>query len=92
LLQCVVSETRKRGKNVAKDVTVLKTDSLQKAQDLHAVLDHMPAGLIKLQKEGLTWDLIYNGRTFNDVEFGFFVPFTWCNTDEADRLCMAHIN
>jgi len=81
-----------RGKNAAKDVNTLKTDALQKAQDLHALLDHVLAGLIKLQKEGLKWDLIYNGQTFNDVEFVFFVPFMWCNADEADRLCGAYTN
>jgi len=85
-------ETKKRGKKAAKDVNTKKTDALQKAQDLHAMLDHILAGLIKLQKEGLKWDLIYNGRTFNDVEFVFFVPFVRCDTDEADRLCGAYTN
>jgi len=85
-------ETKKRGKNAAKDVNTKKTDALKKAQDPHAVLDHMLAGSTKLQKEGLKWDLIYNGRTFNDVEFVFFVPFIRCDTDEADRLCGACTN
>jgi len=87
-------ETKKRGKNTAKDVNTKKTDALQKAQDLHAMLDHILAGLIKLQKEGLKWDLIYNGRTVNDVEFAFFVPFVRCNTDEADKAlrCMHQSN
>jgi len=85
-------ETKKRGKNAVKDVNTLKTDSIQKAQDLHAMLDHILAGLIKLQKEGLKWDQIYNGRTFNDVKFVFFVPFMRCDTDEADILCGAYTN
>jgi len=85
-------ETKKRGKKAAKDVNAKKMDALQKAQDLHAMLDHVLAGLIKLQKEGLKWDLICNGRTFNDVEFVFFVPLKWCNTDEAHRLCGAYTN
>jgi len=85
-------ETKKRGKKAAKDVNTKKTDSLQMAQDLHAMLDHILAGLTKLQKEGLKWDLIYNGWTFNDVGFVFFVPFMRCNTDEADRLCGACTN
>ena len=90
--QVLENETKKRGKNAAKDVNAKKTDALQKAQDLHAMLDHILAGLVKLQKEGLKWDLIYNGRTFNDVEFVFFVPFIRCDTDEADKLCGAYTN
>jgi len=90
--QVLENETKKRGKNAAKDVNAKKTDALQKAQDLHAMLDHILAGLVKLQKEGLKWDLIYNGRTFNDVEFVFFVPFVRCDTDEADKLCGAYTN
>ena len=85
-------ETKKRGKKAGKAVNALKTDALQKAQDLHAMLDHILAGLVKLQKEGLKWDLIYNGRTFHDVEFVFFVPFIRCDTDEADKLCGAYTN
>jgi len=85
-------ETKKRGKNAGKEVNALKTDSLQKAQDLYAMLDHIRTGLIKLQKEGLKWNLIYNGWTFNDVEFVFFVSFMRCDTDEADRLCSAYTN
>jgi len=48
-------ETKKRGtsKNAGQAINVLKMDSLQKAQDPHAALDHMLAGLMKLQKEGL---------------------------------------
>jgi len=90
--QVLENETKKRGKKAAKDVNAEKTDALQKAQDLHAALDHILAGLTKLQKEGLKWDLIHNGRTFNDVEFVFFVPFTRCDTDEADKLCGACTN
>jgi len=85
-------ETKKRGKNDGQAFHVFKTESLQRAQDLHAMLDHILAGLIKLQKEGLKWDLIYNGQSFTDVEFVFFVPFMRCNTDEADRLCGAYTN
>ena len=69
-----------------------KTDALQKAQDLHAMLDHILAGLVELQKKGLKWDLVYNGRCFENVEFVFFVPFIRCDTDEADRLCGSYTN
>jgi len=71
---------------------VNKTDALQKCQDLHAMLDHILEGLVKIQKEGLTWDLIYNGRSFRGVEFVFFVPFIRCDTDEADKLCGSYTN
>ena len=81
-------ETQKRGKNVAKDVNAEKTDALQKAQALHAVLGHMPAGSMKLQKEGPKWDPIFNEWTFDDVQFVFFVSFVRCDTDEADKLCV----
>jgi len=86
------NETKKRGKKAAKDVNTKKTDAIQKAQDLHAVLDHVLAGSTKLQKEGPKWDPIHNGRTFNDVEFVFFVPFVRCDMDEADKLCDACTN
>jgi len=38
------NETKKRGEKAAKDVNDKKTDALQKAQDLHAMLDHVLAG------------------------------------------------
>jgi len=50
---CCKRRPKKRGKNAAKDVNTFKTDALQKAHNLHAMLDHVLAGLIKLQKEGL---------------------------------------
>ena len=80
----------KKGKTKGPD-NIEKPDALQKAQDLHAMLDHILAGLVKLQKEGLKWDLIYDGRSF-EVEFVFFVPFIRCDTDEADKLCGSYTN
>ena len=85
-------EEEKKGKKRGQAVNQDKPDALQKAQDLHAMLDFILAGLVKLQKEGLKWDLIYNGRTFKDVEFVFFVPFIRCDTDEADKLCGSYTN
>jgi len=90
--QVLENETKKRGKKAAKDVNAKKTDALQKAEDPHAALDHVPAGSMKLQKEGPKWDPICNGRTFSDVEFALFVPFVRCDMDEADKLCGACTN
>ena len=89
--QVRLQETEK-GKNKAKQDNQDKPDALRKSQDLHAMLDFILAGLVKLQKEGLKWDLIYNGRAYNDVEFVFFVPFIRCDADEADKLCGSYTN
>ena len=86
-----MEEAKKGGKGWNLD-NLTKTDALQKSQDLHAMLDHILVGLVKLQKEGLKWDLIYDGRVFKDVEFVFFVPFIRCDTDEADKLCGSYTN
>jgi hypothetical protein len=57
------------------------------AQDLHDILEVILDGYKKLQRRGFFWDLSYNGKIYQNVEFVMFVPFIKGDTEEADRLC-----
>jgi len=61
--------------------------AVHSSQDLHSMLDVILASLVGLFKNGLTWDLVYNSKVYQDLELVFFVPFIRCDTDEADKLC-----
>jgi len=37
------------------------------SQDLHAVISHVPKGLVELQKTGFKWDLMHKGKLHKDV-------------------------
>jgi len=62
------------------------------AQDLHTMIDAVPQGFVKLQKTGFKWDLFWNGKLHEGVEFEPFVLFVRANMEEADKLCGAHID
>lgn len=59
---------------------------VHQSQDLHAMLKVLLESYIKLQNEGMVWDLFYNGKWYRNVEFVFFTPFFKVDTDEADKL------
>ena len=50
------------------------------------MLDMILASYVKIQETGFVWDLFYNGKLYEDIEFIPFVPFIKCDTDEADVL------
>ena len=62
-------------------------DAPVKAQDFHTMLSVILDSLVKLQKTGFIWDLVYKGKLYEKVEFVLFVPFVKCDTEEADLLC-----
>ena len=62
-------------------------DSVEKAQDLHTMLDVIWESYIELQKTGFMWDLFYRNTRYNDIEFVLFTPFLKLDTDEAEKLC-----
>ena len=63
------------------------TDGAIPAQDFHTMLAVILESFVELQRTGMVWDLVYNGRMYKNVEFVIFVPFVKCDTEEADLLC-----
>ena len=64
-----------------------EADSPVKAQDFHTMLSVTLESLVRLQKTGFIWDLVYKGKLYRNIEFVLFVPFVKCDTEEADLLC-----
>ena len=62
-------------------------DGAVKAQDFHTMLKAILQSFVELQRTGFVWDLMYNGKLYQDIEFVIFVPFVKCDTEEADVLC-----
>jgi hypothetical protein len=60
---------------------------ISKAQDLHTMLQVVLKGLLKVQEEGLIWDLFYDGQLYKEVELVPFIAFIKCDTSEADKFC-----
>ena len=60
------------------------------AQDLHTMIDTVLQGFVKLQQTGFKWDLFYNGKLYEGVEFKPFVMFMRADMEEADKLCGAY--
>jgi hypothetical protein len=72
--------------NVADDEGVFGGDDVEKAQDLHTNLSVLLEEYLTIQERGFSWDLFYNGRLYEDIEFVPYVHFIKCDTEEADRL------
>lgn len=62
-------------------------NNVVKAQDLHAMLAVILRNYVKLQATGFKWDLVYQGRCYEGVEFVMFTPFLRLDSDEAEKLC-----
>lgn len=58
-----------------------------RAQDFHTMLAVILESFLPIQQRGFYWDLKYNGKVYESIEFVPFVSFICCDTDEADRLC-----
>ena len=53
----------------------LKEDKeVAKAQDLHVMIAEIIRKYVQLQQTGFTWDLVYNGVCYRDIEFVLFTP------------------
>ena len=50
-------------------------DGVNKAQDLHTILDVILETHVELQNKGFIWDLFYRDKVYKDIEFVLFTPF-----------------
>ena len=69
-------------------------DTDVKAQDFHTMIHTIleASGFLKLQKQGMIWDLVYKGSCFRDSELVFAVPFVKADTEEADLHCGKYLS
>jgi hypothetical protein len=72
--------------DVPDDEGIFGGDNVEKAQDLHTILSVLLEEYLTIQEKGFHWDLFYNGRLYEDIEFVPYVHFIKCDTEEADRL------
>lgn len=65
----------------------LPDNTVHNAQDLHAIIDFLLRSYREVEKNGMLWDFVWEGKTYPDTELLFFIPNFKVDNEEADKLC-----
>ena len=65
-------------------------EGVHSSQDYHTILAKILESFVKMQEEGMQWDLEWRGTVHEDIELIFFVPFFKCDGDEGDKLTASY--
>lgn len=61
-------------------------------QDYHTILSMILELYLHIQKQGgFFWDLTYQGKVYDDIEFIPYVYLIKCKTEEADKLAGSYL-
>ena len=55
-------------------------------QDYHNILATILEDFTEIMEKGFEWDLLYNGKRYDGIQFVPYVHFIKCDTEEADKL------